>query len=112
VFRRRGLCAGRLCTAAAIISVFASIVLSTNECSVERTNPDPIYREEVSVNIVNLMVIVALVATVVVLGLGLQSMVRGGTYDMEHSEKFMWERIALQTLAIILLVAATYLMNT
>lgn len=62
-------------------------------------------------DLVNLLVILALVATVVVLGLGLRSMSRGGQYDQEHAEKFMWERIALQSLAIILLIAATVLMN-
>jgi len=62
--------------------------------------------------VLNLLVIVALIATVVVLGLGLRSMARGGAYDREHAEKFMWERVALQALVIILLLAATFLMNT
>jgi hypothetical protein len=55
---------------------------------------------------VNILIIAALIATVVVLALGLRSMVRGGDYDREHAEKFMWERVALQTLVILLLVAA------
>ena len=29
----------------------------------------------------------------------------------EHAEKFMWERIALQTLVVILLIAAAILLN-
>lgn len=62
-------------------------------------------------NIVNLLVIIALLATIVTLGLGLRSMARGGTYDLEHSEKFMWERIALQALVIVLLVAAAFMIN-
>lgn len=61
--------------------------------------------------LVNLLVILALIATIVVLGLGLSSMARGGDYDKEHAEKFMWERIAVQTLAIILLIVATILLN-
>ena len=52
------------------------------------------------------LIMAALIATVVVLGLGLRSMARGGAYDKEHAEKFMWERIALQTLVVVLLVAA------
>jgi hypothetical protein len=59
----------------------------------------------------NLLIIAALIATVVVLVLGLRSMSRGGEYDREHAEKFMWERVALQALVIVLLIAATVLLN-
>jgi len=62
--------------------------------------------------VINTLVIVALLATVVVLGLGLRSMARGGTYDKEHAEKFMWERVALQGITVIALVIATILLNT
>jgi len=61
--------------------------------------------------VINLLIIAALVATVVVLTLGLRSMSRGGTYDVEHAEKFMWERIALQSLVVVFLIAATILLN-
>jgi len=61
--------------------------------------------------VVNFLVIAALIATVVVLGLGLRSMARGGSYDKEHAEKFMWERVALQALVVVLLVAAAVLLN-
>lgn len=60
--------------------------------------------------IVNMLIIAALIATVVVLALGLRSMARGGDYDREHAEKFMWERVGLQALVIVLLVVAV-LMN-
>jgi hypothetical protein len=63
-------------------------------------------------SLINLFVILALVATVVTLLLGLRSMAIGGKYDREHSEKFMWERVGLQGLVIVLLVAATVIMNT
>lgn len=56
--------------------------------------------------IVTMLIIAALIATIVVLALGLRSMARGGAYDRENAEKFMWERIALQTLVIVLLIAA------
>jgi hypothetical protein len=36
-------------------------------------------------------------------------MAHGGSYDREHAEKFMWERVALQALVILLLVAAVLL---
>ena len=63
-------------------------------------------------SIANVLVIVALIATVVVLAMGLRSMARGGTYDKEHAEKFMWERVALQGLVVVLLLAAAVLLNT
>ncbi len=55
--------------------------------------------------LVDFLVIAALIATIVTLGLGLRSMSIGGKYDLEHSEKFMWERVGLQALVIILLLA-------
>jgi hypothetical protein len=61
--------------------------------------------------IVNVLIIAALIATVVVLVLGLRSMARGGSYDKEHAEKFMWERVGLQALVVVLLVAAAVLLN-
>jgi len=59
----------------------------------------------------NLLIFAALLATLVVLVLGLRSMSKGGDYDREHAEKFMWERIGLQGLAILLLVVAIYKLN-
>ena len=61
--------------------------------------------------IVNVLTILALIATLVVLGLGLRSMARGGAYDAAHAEKFMWERVALQALVVVLLLAAAILLN-
>jgi hypothetical protein len=60
---------------------------------------------------INVFVIAALIATIIVLGLGLRSMARGGTYDREHAEKFMWERVVLHALAVVLLVAAAIVLN-
>ena len=62
-------------------------------------------------SVVSVLIICALIATVVVLGLGLRSMAKGGKYDEEHAEKFMWERVALQGLVIALLIAAAVLLN-
>lgn len=58
---------------------------------------------------VSILIIAALVATVVVLAMGLRSMAHGGDYDREHAEKFMWERVALQALVIVLLLVAVLL---
>jgi len=63
-------------------------------------------------NVINILVFLALLATVVTLALGLRSMARGGAYDREHSEKFMWERVALQALVVVLLLVAAVMMNT
>ena len=57
------------------------------------------------------LIYVALFATVVVLVLGLGSMAKGGAYDREHAEKFMWERVALQSVVVILLIVAAILLN-
>lgn len=59
----------------------------------------------------NLLIIAALIATIVVLVLGLRSMSRGGEYDRQHAEKYMWERVGLQALVIVLLIAATFVLN-
>ena len=61
--------------------------------------------------IINFLIIAALIATIIVLGLGLQSMARGGSYDREHAEKFMWERVGLQALVVVLLLAAAIILN-
>jgi hypothetical protein len=60
-------------------------------------------------SLINFLVIAALIATIVTLGLGLRSMSIGGKYDLEHSEKFMWERVGLQALVIVLLLAAIFI---
>ena len=62
-------------------------------------------------SIINVLIIAALIATVVVLAMGLRSMAKGGTYDKEHAEKFMWERVVLQGLVVVLLLAAAILLN-
>ena len=61
--------------------------------------------------ILNVLIIGALIATIVALFLGLRSMSRGGEYDLKHSELFMWERVGLQALAVILLIIAAWLLN-
>jgi hypothetical protein len=67
--------------------------------------------KEEAMSIPSVLVICALIATVVVLGLGLRSMAKGGKYDQEHAERFMWERVALQGLVVILLVAAVVMLS-
>jgi len=71
----------------------------------------PSQPQEVLMSPINFLIIAAVIATVFVLTLGLSSMARGGTYDKEHAEKFMWERVGLQVLVVVLLVTAVLLFN-
>ena len=56
-------------------------------------------------SLINFLVVAALLAAITTLVLGLRSMSIGGEYDRTHSEKFMWERVGLQALVIVLLLA-------
>lgn len=56
--------------------------------------------------VLNLVILLALLATVVALGSGIWSMAHGGKYDAEHSEQFMFARIGLQGLTLVLLLIA------
>ena len=55
------------------------------------------------------VIILALIATVVAMGLGLLAMSGGGATDSEFSTKLMWTRVTFQGLTIGLLVVATLL---
>ena len=55
------------------------------------------------------VIVLALMATVVAMGLGLLSMSGGGETDREFSTKLMWTRLVAQAATIVLLVAATLL---
>jgi len=63
-------------------------------------------------SLIDYLVIAALIATIVTLVLGLRSMSIGGDYDLEHSEKYMWERVGLQALVIVLLLIAVLIRST
>lgn len=56
--------------------------------------------------ILHLVIMLALLATVVALGAGIWSMAHGGKYDAEHSEQFMYARVGLQGLTLVLLMVA------
>jgi hypothetical protein len=51
-------------------------------------------------------VLFALMATVIVLFVGIGSMARGGEFDRQHSVHLMFARVWFQALAIILIIAA------
>ncbi len=51
-------------------------------------------------------VTIALIATIVVLFVGVVSMARGGEFDRQHSTQLMLTRVSFQVAAIILIIAA------
>ncbi len=59
-----------------------------------------------------IIIVLALLATIGALGLGLLSMAIGGSLDKDFGERFMWVRIALQGIAVILILSALYLTKT
>ena len=59
-------------------------------------------------SLLNVIIIVAMVLTFAVMVMGIASMGRGGSWDRELSERFMFLRIGLQGLVILLLIGASY----
>lgn len=56
-----------------------------------------------------LMIVLAILATVGVLLVGVVSMARGGDFDARHSTQIMFSRVGLQAVTFILLLIALYL---
>lgn len=56
--------------------------------------------------LLTLLIMLSLLATIVALGWGIGSMAHGGSFDARHATQFMFARIGLQGLAIILLIVA------
>ena len=61
--------------------------------------------------LINLVVILALLATIGALAFGVTSMARGGNYDVKHSEQFMSARLIFQAVAVLLIIIALFLIN-
>ena len=57
----------------------------------------------------SIIIALALIATTFTLGLGLLSMAIGGATDQEYSERFMWARIGIQAVSVLLIALALYL---
>lgn len=53
-----------------------------------------------------LFIFVAMIATAITLFMGIVSMGHGGSYDQAHSTQFMWARVLLQGLVLVLLALA------
>jgi len=56
-----------------------------------------------------IIIILALLATISALGLGLLSMGIGGSLDKDFGERFMWIRIGLQAATVVLIIGALFL---
>jgi hypothetical protein len=55
------------------------------------------------------LIMLALVATIVSLGLGIGSMAHGGQFDARHSTQFMTARVLFQGLIIVFLLMVFFL---
>lgn len=63
-------------------------------------------------NILSYMIIAAVIATVLALGAGVASMLKGEPYDREHSGQLMASRVGFQGLALVLMLIALLLANS
>ncbi len=60
----------------------------------------------------NIIITLALLATILTLGLGLLSMGIGGSLDKDFGERFMWFRVLLQAVTVALIILALVIANT
>ncbi len=63
-------------------------------------------------NVFDILVLIAIGAVAVTLGFGIYSLYRGGDYARSNSNKLMRLRVALQALAIVLLMAGLWWKST
>lgn len=68
--------------------------------------------EGLNMNLLTIVIIVAVLLTVVALVMGIGSMARGGEYDEKHETQFMFARVGMQAVTLVLLLFAIYLANT
>lgn len=59
--------------------------------------------------ILTVLVIAGLIATVVALLSGIVSMARGGDFDRRHSHEFMYARVGLQGITLVLVLISLLL---
>lgn len=60
-------------------------------------------------NILTMVIIVALLATIGLMGTGVWSMAHGGEFDRKHSTQLMFARVGMQAITVLLLLFAVYL---
>ncbi len=59
-------------------------------------------------DVLKIIIILALLATIVSLFMGVVSMGRGGEYDEKHSNQMMRARVVFQGVALLLMLVALY----
>lgn len=57
-------------------------------------------------SILTMLVLIAMLATLVALFIGIGSMAHGGDFDLKHETQIMSARVGLQALTVLLLVLA------
>ncbi len=62
-------------------------------------------------DILNVVIVAALLMTVGVIGTGIWSMAHGGEFDREHSTQLMFARVGMQGVTVLLLLLAIFLAN-
>ena len=60
-------------------------------------------------NILNVVIVAALLMTVGLIGTGIWSMAHGGEFDRKHSTQLMVARVGMQGITFLLLLLAFYL---
>jgi hypothetical protein len=63
-------------------------------------------------NVFDILILAAIGAVAVTLGFGIYSLYRGGDYARSNSNKLMRLRVALQALAVVLLVTGMWWKST
>jgi hypothetical protein len=62
-------------------------------------------------DILNVVIVAALLMTVGLIGTGIWSMAHGGEFDREHSTQLMFARVGMQGVTVLLLLLAIFLAN-
>ena len=62
-------------------------------------------------DILNVVIVAALVMTVGLIGTGIWSMAHGGEFDQKHSTQLMCARVGMQGVTFLLLLLAIFLVN-
>jgi len=62
-------------------------------------------------DILNVVIMAALLMTVGLMGTGIWSMSHGGEFDQKHSTQLMFARVGMQGVTLLLLLLAMFLAN-
>ena len=62
-------------------------------------------------DILNVVIVTALLMTVGLIGTGIWSMAHGGEFDQKHSTQLMFARVGMQGVTLLLLLLAMFLAN-